>query len=49
MKGKRDGGGGVRKPKEKEDRKQCVYQQTFGCCQLTAKAERRQRKEKEVI
>ena len=34
---------------ERKDRKQCVYQLTFGCCQLTAKALGCQRKKKGVI
>lgn len=27
-----------KKSGERKDRKQCVYQQTFGCCQLTSRA-----------
>lgn len=33
---------------ERKDRKQCVYQQTFGCCQLTARALGCQRKKREL-
>lgn len=38
--------GGKKKSGEEKDRKQCVYQQTFGCCQLTARALGCQRKKR---
>lgn len=37
-----------KKSGERKDRKQCVYQQTFGCCQLTARALGCQRKKREL-
>lgn len=37
-----------KKKSERKDRKQCVYQQTFGCCQLTGRALGYQRKKTEL-
>ena len=37
-----------KKKSRRKDRRQCVYQQTFGCCQLTARALGYQRKETEL-
>lgn len=59
MKGENDGDDGVRNPNNdnnnnKKDRKQCVHQQTFGCCQLTAsgtskEGEKKKRKKRSYI